>query len=148
MPPNVPTIPVFETPAARYPARNAASSVLQTKPITFGIVGSQAKSTIANLIPRFYNHSSGNILIDGTPISEFSLDYLRSQISIVNQSPSLFNDTISKNIAYGDDEIDVDKLKETASIMIYTISISKRNTQLVQLLSKFKILTNFFYFQE
>ena len=85
---------------------------------TVAIVGKSGsgKSTIANLIPRFYNHSSGNILIDGTPISEFSLDYLRSQISIVNQSPSLFNDTISKNIAYGDDEIDVDKLKESAKL--------------------------------
>ncbi len=85
---------------------------------TVAIVGKSGsgKSTIANLIPRFYNHSSGSILIDGTPISEFSLDYLRSQISIVNQSPSLFNDTISKNIAYGDDEIDVDKLKESAKL--------------------------------
>ena len=85
---------------------------------TVAIVGKSGsgKSTIANLIPRFYNHSSGSILIDGTPISEFALDYLRSQISIVNQSPSLFNDTISKNIAYGDDEIDVDKLKESAML--------------------------------
>ena len=85
---------------------------------TVAIVGKSGsgKSTIANLIPRFYNHSSGEILIDGTPINDFSLDYLRSQISIVNQSPSLFNDTISKNIAYGDDEIDVEKLKESAKL--------------------------------
>jgi len=85
---------------------------------TVAIVGKSGsgKSTIANLIPRFYNHSSGEILIDGTSINDFSLDYLRSQISIVNQSPSLFNDTISKNIAYGDDEIDVEKLKESAKL--------------------------------
>ena len=85
---------------------------------TVAIVGKSGsgKSTIANLIPRFYNHSSGEILIDGTSINDFSLDHLRSQISIVNQSPSLFNDTISKNIAYGDDEIDVEKLKESARL--------------------------------
>ena len=85
---------------------------------TIAIVGKSGsgKSTIANLIPRFYNHSSGEILIDGTPISEFSLTHLRSSISIVNQSPSLFNDTIAKNIAYGDDSIDVDKLKESARL--------------------------------
>ena len=85
---------------------------------TIAIVGKSGsgKSTIANLIPRFYNHSSGEIFIDGTPISEFSLTHLRSSISIVNQSPSLFNDTIAKNIAYGDDSIDVDKLKESASL--------------------------------
>jgi subfamily B ATP-binding cassette protein MsbA len=85
---------------------------------TVAIVGKSGsgKSTIANLIPRFYNHSSGEILIDGKSISEFSLKHLRSSISIVNQSPSLFNDTISKNIAYGDDSVDVEKLKESATL--------------------------------
>ena len=85
---------------------------------TVAIVGKSGsgKSTIANLIPRFYNHTSGEILIDDIKVSDFSLKHLRSSISIVNQSPSLFNDTISKNIAYGDDEIDVDKLKESAKL--------------------------------
>ena len=85
---------------------------------TVAIVGKSGsgKSTIANLIPRFYNHTSGEILIDGRPVSEFSLNHLRSCISIVNQSPSLFNDTIAKNIAYGDDSINVDKLKESARL--------------------------------
>ena len=85
---------------------------------TVAIVGKSGsgKSTIANLIPRFYNHSSGEILIDGKSITDFSLNHLRSSISIVNQSPSLFNDTISKNIAYGDDSIDVEKLKESAKL--------------------------------
>ena len=85
---------------------------------TVAIVGKSGsgKSTIANLIPRFYNHTSGEILIDGKAVSEFSLSHLRSSISIVNQSPSLFNDTIAKNIAYGDDSIDVDKLKESARL--------------------------------
>ena len=85
---------------------------------TVAIVGKSGsgKSTIANLIPRFYNHTSGEILIDDIPISEYSLTHLRSSISIVNQSPSLFNDTIAKNIAYGDDSINVDKLKESAKL--------------------------------
>jgi subfamily B ATP-binding cassette protein MsbA len=83
---------------------------------TIAIVGKSGsgKSTIANLIPRFYNHTSGDILIDGVSVNEYSLQHLRSSISIVNQSPSLFNDTIAKNIAYGDDEIDVEKLNESA----------------------------------
>ena len=83
---------------------------------TVAIVGKSGsgKSTIANLIPRFYNHTSGDILIDGISINGYSLDHLRSSISIVNQSPSLFNDSIAKNIAYGDDDIDLAKLKESA----------------------------------
>ena len=85
---------------------------------TVAIVGKSGsgKSTIANLIPRFYSHTSGEILIDNIPVSEFSLNHLRASISIVNQSPSLFNDTIAKNIAYGDDSIDVNKLKESAKL--------------------------------
>jgi len=84
---------------------------------TIAIVGKSGsgKSTIANLIPRFYNHTSGDILIDGISVNDYSLKHLRSSISIVNQSPSLFNDTIAKNIAYGDDEIDVEKLKQSAN---------------------------------
>ena len=83
---------------------------------TVAIVGKSGsgKSTIANLIPRFYNHSKGEVLIDGISVNDYSLKHLRSSISIVNQSPSLFNDTIAKNIAYGDDIIDSQKLIESA----------------------------------
>ena len=93
---------------------NISFSIKQNE--TIAIVGKSGsgKSTIANLIPRFYNHTSGDILIDGISVNDYSLQHLRSSISIVNQSPSLFNDTIAKNIAYGDDEIDVEKLKESA----------------------------------
>ena len=85
---------------------------------TVAIVGrsGSGKSTVANLIPRFYNHTSGDILIDNISVNDFSLEHLRSSISIVNQSPSLFNDTIAKNIAYGDDEVDEEKLKESAEL--------------------------------
>ena len=83
---------------------------------TVAIVGKSGsgKSTIANLIPRFYNHSKGEVLIDGISVNDYSLKHLRSSISIVNQSPSLFNDTIAKNIAYGDNIIDSQKLIESA----------------------------------
>ena len=83
---------------------------------TIAIVGKSGsgKSTIANLIPRFYNHSSGDVLIDGVSVNDYSLQHLRSSISIVNQSPSLFNDTIARNIAYGDDTVDSEKLIESA----------------------------------
>lgn len=60
------------------------------------------KTTLVNLIPRFYEVSSGAILIDGTDVRDVSLASLRAQIAIVTQQSILFNDTIRNNIAYGD----------------------------------------------
>ena len=60
------------------------------------------KSTITNLLLRFYEGWQGKIEIDGKSITDFSLDALRSQIALVNQNVVLFNDTIANNIAYGE----------------------------------------------
>jgi ATP-binding cassette, subfamily B, bacterial MsbA len=59
------------------------------------------KSTLADLIPRFYDPNDGVVLIDGIDIRTLSLRSLRSQIAVVSQSTFLFNDTIRANIAYG-----------------------------------------------
>jgi ATP-binding cassette, subfamily B, bacterial MsbA len=59
------------------------------------------KSTLADLIPRFYDPQEGAVLIDGLDIRRFSLRSLRSQVAVVSQSTFLFNDTIRANIAYG-----------------------------------------------
>ena len=59
------------------------------------------KTTIANLIPRLYDPTSGQITIDGTDIKEFSLCSLRAQMGIVTQETVLFNDTVRQNISYG-----------------------------------------------
>tara|TARA_X000000368_G_scaffold417969_1_gene415982 strand:+ start:2908 stop:5664 length:2757 start_codon:yes stop_codon:yes gene_type:complete len=85
---------------------------------TVAIVGKSGsgKSTVANLISRFYSDYSGKISIDGISIQDYQLSHLRQSISIVNQSPTLFNDTIEKNIAYGESDIDQVKLKEAAEI--------------------------------
>ena len=60
------------------------------------------KSTLASLIPRFYHHGQGQILIDGIEIEEYRLRNLRRHIALVTQQVSLFNDTVANNIAYGD----------------------------------------------
>ena len=65
-----------------------------------GISGG-GKTTLVNLIPRFYDVTTGTIYIDGIDIRELSLASLRSQVGIVTQDPILFNDTIRNNIAYG-----------------------------------------------
>ncbi len=60
------------------------------------------KTTLVGLIPRFYDPTSGAILIDGTDIREYTQSSLRKQIAIVTQETFLFNDTVRNNIAYGD----------------------------------------------
>lgn len=59
------------------------------------------KSTLVSLLPRFYDVTQGRILIDGVNINEITLHSLRSQIALVSQHVTLFNDTIAHNIAYG-----------------------------------------------
>ncbi len=59
------------------------------------------KTTLVNLIPRFYDITEGVIRVDETDIRDASLKSLREQIAIVTQEPILFNDTIGNNIAYG-----------------------------------------------
>ena len=85
---------------------------------TIALVGKSGsgKSTLANLISRFYSDYTGQILIDGIPNNEYDLSFLRKSISIVTQSPTLFNDTIEKNIAYGDDELDSARVMESARL--------------------------------
>ena len=71
---------------------------------TIALVGSSGsgKTSLVSLIPRFYNHKEGKILLDGTDVNDFSLANLRSHIAIVSQNVTLFNDTIFNNIAYGE----------------------------------------------
>jgi subfamily B ATP-binding cassette protein MsbA len=59
------------------------------------------KTTLAGLLPRFYSHYEGSILLDGHELSDYELDNLRSHISLVSQNVVLFNDTVAGNIAYG-----------------------------------------------
>jgi subfamily B ATP-binding cassette protein MsbA len=65
-----------------------------------GLSGS-GKSTLANLVPRFYDVTSGQILIDGKPLQNYTLNSLRGQIALVTQDNFLFNTTIEENIRLG-----------------------------------------------
>lgn len=74
------------------------------------------KTTLVNLIPRFYDPQAGNILIDGTNIRDISVRSLRRQIGIVPQETTLFSGTIAQNIAFGQLDFDIDAVKEAAKI--------------------------------
>ena len=70
---------------------------------TVALVGASGggKSTLVNLIPRFYEYNKGQILLDGEEIKNYNLVNLREQIALVTQHVTLFNDTVARNIAYG-----------------------------------------------
>jgi len=80
------------------------------------VVGSSGagKSTLVHLIPRFFDVSSGRILIDDSDVRDVTLDSLRSQIGIVTQETVLFNDTVRNNIAYGQPHVSQKKVEEAA----------------------------------
>jgi ATP-binding cassette, subfamily B, bacterial MsbA len=72
------------------------------------------KSTLVDLIPRFYDPQKGKILVDGVDIREVSLKSLRKQIGIVTQETILFNDTIRANISYGEAGASQERIEEAA----------------------------------
>jgi subfamily B ATP-binding cassette protein MsbA len=80
------------------------------------VVGSSGagKTTLVDLLPRFYDPQNGAIRIDGTDIRDVSLSSLRSQIGIVSQHTILFNDTVRNNIIYGTPDAAGEKVEEAA----------------------------------
>jgi len=72
------------------------------------------KTTLVDLIPRFYQPQKGRILIDGADISEFTFKSLRDQIGIVTQETILFNDTVKGNISYGRPDAATEQIVEAA----------------------------------
>ncbi len=84
-----------------------------------GSTGS-GKTTLVNLLPRFYDYTEGSILLDGRELKEYSRRYLRSQIGIVEQEPFLFSRSIRENITYGVDrkvnDAEVERAARAAAI--------------------------------
>ena len=91
----------------RYPdaERNSLNGINLAVPQggVIALVGASGcgKTTLANLIPRFFNPTEGEVRIGGTDIREYTLESLREQMALVSQDVVLFNDTVAGNIAYG-----------------------------------------------
>ena len=85
---------------------------------TIALVGSSGagKSTLADLVPRFHDVTGGEVLIDGVNIKEYSLQSVRSLMSIVTQEPILFNDTIANNISLGKPGATEDEIMQAAKV--------------------------------
>ena len=97
---------VFNEVSFRYEEDNQVLSDIsfEAKPgqavALLGSTGS-GKTTLVNLLPRFYDYTFGHLLLDGVELTDYPRSYLRSQIGIVEQEPFLFSRTIRENITYG-----------------------------------------------
>ena len=97
---------LFESVSAAYEGRADALKDIDLRVQagqTIALVGptGAGKSTLVNLLPRFYPIAGGRITVDGQPLESIPLGHLRSQIAVVSQEPFLFNGTIRENILYG-----------------------------------------------
>src|SRR4029079_7539483 len=98
---------VFDRVSLTYPERTEpalADISLHVRPgETVALVGGSGggKTTLVNLLPRFYSPSSGRVLLDGQDLQSLTLDSLRANLALVSQEIVLFNDSIYANIAYG-----------------------------------------------
>ncbi|MCF6776639.1 lipid A export permease/ATP-binding protein MsbA [Thiotrichales bacterium 19X7-9] len=91
----------YETEEKKQVLNRISFSVEEGKTVALVGPSGGGKSTLVSLIPRFYNPSSGKILVDGVDINDLTLENLRSHISFVSQHVCLFDDTLFHNIAYG-----------------------------------------------
>ena len=89
---------------------------------TIALLGStgSGKTSLVNLLPRFHDYTCGHILLDGVELKDYSREFLRQQIGIVEQEPFLFSRSIRENIAYGVERgvtmAEVEKAAKAASI--------------------------------
>jgi ATP-binding cassette subfamily B multidrug efflux pump len=117
----------FTYPGASHPTLRNVS--FEGRPgETIGIVGApgSGKSTIANLIPRFYDVTGGRISIDGQDVREVTLETLRRKVAVVQQDSFLFTTTIENNIAYGDPwakERKIEGAAESAQLHSYIMGL-------------------------
>ncbi len=96
--------------------KNVNFSIRKGKKVALIGPSGVGKSTIADLIPRFYDVTEGQVLIDNQDVREFKMESLRSQMSIVTQEIILFNDTVFNNIALGHPEAKLDDVIKAARI--------------------------------
>ena len=108
----------YEHVSFHYDSQPALRDVSLTIPFgqTIALVGPSGggKTTLVNLLPRFYDPKNGRVKVDGLDIKHVTLGSLRSQIGLVTQQPFLFNDTVRANIALGKPEVELTEIIEAA----------------------------------
>ncbi|MCK4558495.1 MAG: ABC transporter ATP-binding protein [Calditrichia bacterium] len=95
---------------------NISLDVQKNQKIAFVGSSGGGKTTLVNLLPRFYDVSSGSIRIDGIDVRDMAVTSLRNLMGIVTQEVILFNDTVANNIAYGLDKYSVEEIENAAKL--------------------------------
>jgi subfamily B ATP-binding cassette protein MsbA len=112
----------FTYPGRDIPAlRNISFELPEGKTVALVGRSGSGKSTIANLLTRFYDIQEGKILMDGHDLREYTLSSLRDQVALVSQNVHLFNDTIANNIAYARTDMYSREEIEKAATMAYAM---------------------------
>ncbi len=110
----------FKNVSFAYEAHNVLENINLTieKGKTLALVGPSGggKSTLADLIPRFYDPVNGEVLLDGVSLVDYELESLRKQMGVVTQESILFNDTIYNNIAFGMPHVSEEDVVRAAKI--------------------------------
>jgi subfamily B ATP-binding cassette protein MsbA len=101
---------------AGYVLKNVSLTIPKGKTIALVGQSGSGKTTMADMIPRFYDTDLGEIQIDGVALKDLNIESLRKQIGVVTQESILFNDSIEHNITFGLDSYDKEKVIEAAKI--------------------------------
>lgn len=100
-----------------YVLRDISFEVQKGEVVAFVGATGAGKSSVINLLSRFYEFQKGEILIDGRSVRHYDLDFLRSEIAVVLQDVFLFSDTIHNNITLGDEDISRERVIEAAKVV-------------------------------
>lgn len=105
---------------------------------TIGIIGGtgSGKTTFVNLLPRFYDVTAGEVLIDGVNVKEYTLDHLRKKFGIVPQKPVLFHGTIRDNMRYGKEDATEEEIWEALHIAQATEIVKAKSDELEAIISE------------